>query len=190
MAMTLFSCRAGRLTLPEPGFALVSREDGGNLVVWPARPVWERSELTAAELAGWSYLVAAVGHAMLTVLPQLEGGCLNYWEAGNWALNDAADPPGRKDPRRHRNVHLHLLGRSPTATAPTHRFGEAPVFPQFAERLTWSAGFGRLEPAECVAIVTETERRLREYYQVPAADLSPWHPCPKCGYPIVGNAAS
>ncbi len=184
MAITLFRCRAGRLTLPEKGLALVSREDGGNLVVWPNRPVWERSELDPDELTGWSFLVASAGHAMLATLPQLRGGCLNYWEAGNWALNDAADPPGRKDPRERRNVHLHLLGRSPTATAPTHRFGEAPVFPRYDERLTWSARFERLSPEECVAIVTETERRLRTHYGVPAADLAPWHPCSRCGYPV------
>ena len=55
---------------------------------------------------------------MLDVLPQLAGGCINYWEAGNWALNDAADPKGRKDARAHRQMHLHLLGRSPSSADP------------------------------------------------------------------------
>ncbi len=164
--------------------ALVRREDGGNLVVWPARPVWERSELTPAELVAWSFLVAAVGHAMLTTLPQLSGGCLNYWEAGNWALNEAADPPGPKNPREHRNVHLHLLGRSPAATAETHRFGESPTFPRYAERATWAASFERLTAEECRAIVDATERRLLTYYQVPAADVRSWRICDGCGYPL------
>ena len=31
--------------------------------------------------------IVQAGRAMLDVLPQLENGCINYWEAGNWALN-------------------------------------------------------------------------------------------------------
>ncbi len=57
---------------------------------------WERSELTPAELTQFAFLVSAAGRAMLDVLSQLEGGCINYWEAGNWALNDDAEPKGRK----------------------------------------------------------------------------------------------
>ena len=48
---------------------------------------------------------------MLATLPQLKGGCINYWEAGNWALHGDADPRGPKTPEAHRRVHLHLLGR-------------------------------------------------------------------------------
>lgn len=184
MALTLFSCRGGRLTLPDRGTALVAREDGGNLLVWPARPVWERSELAPGELVAWSFLVAAAGYAMLTVLPQLAGGCLNYWEAGNWALNPDAEPPGPKNPRERRNVHLHLLGRNPATTSPTHRFGESPMFPRYAERATWGAGFDRLTADECRAVVAATEERLRTRYQVPAGDIDPWAACPGCGYPI------
>ena len=33
---------------------------------------------------------------MIDVLPQLAGGCINYWEAGNWALNDEAEPKGAR----------------------------------------------------------------------------------------------
>lgn len=40
----------------------------------------------------WSFLVAATGRAMINALPQLEGGCVNYFDAGNWALHDAAPP--------------------------------------------------------------------------------------------------
>jgi len=184
MALTLFSCRGGRLTLPERGMALVPREDGGNLVVWPARPVWERGELTPEELVAWSFLVAAAGHAMLTVLPQLAGGCLNYWEAGNWALNEEAEPRGPKNPRERRNVHLHLLGRNPATTTPTHQFGESPVFPRYADRATWSVGFERLTPEECRAVVTATEQRLRTWYGVPQTDIHPWALCTDCGYPV------
>ena len=84
--MKILSCIGGDVVLPDPLLVLVDRIDGGNLIVNPQRPVWERSELTALELTQWSYLVAATGRAMLDVLPQLAGGCINYWEAGNWAL--------------------------------------------------------------------------------------------------------
>ncbi len=92
MGRTLFSCSGGHLALPGKGAALVGREDGGNLLVNPPCEVRERVELTPDELKDWSFLVAAAGQAMLRTLPQLESGCINYWEAGNWALNFAAEP--------------------------------------------------------------------------------------------------
>jgi hypothetical protein len=113
MSLKLLSCNGGHLVLPDQASLLVGAANGGNLVVLPPRPVWERSELSAAELRDWTFLVAAAGGSMLQVLPQLAGGCINYWEAGNWALNDAAEPKGRKQARDHRSVHLHLLGPRP-----------------------------------------------------------------------------
>ena len=135
MGLILFTCHGGHLALPDKGAALVSREDGGNLLVLPPREVWERGELTPTELTDWSFLVAAAGQAMLRTLPQLELGCINYFEAGNWALNFAAEPRGPgsrgigsrgigsagigsagiKSGPEHRRVHMHLLGRSRTA---------------------------------------------------------------------------
>ncbi|MBK5259805.1 MAG: hypothetical protein JJE51_09445, partial [Thermoanaerobaculia bacterium] len=141
MADVLFTCSGGSVVLPDARLVFVSREDGGNLIVNPPRPVWERSELTPEELTHWSFLVAATGKAMLDTLPQLEGGCINYWEAGNFALNEAADPPGPKTAPEHRRVHMHLLGRSPRAKHPAWRWGEAPKFPDFADRYEWAAGF-------------------------------------------------
>lgn len=94
MSLTLFECPGGQVVLPD--LVLVDREDGGHLCVNPPRDVWERGELMPRELTLWSFLVAATGRAMLAVLPQLEGGCINYWEAGNWALNDKPSPRGRR----------------------------------------------------------------------------------------------
>ena len=82
---------------------------------------------------------APPGRAMIDVLPQLAGGCINYWEAGNWALNDEAEPRGRKEARSYRQMHLHLLGRSPASTDPAWKWGESPRFPAFAERHSWAA---------------------------------------------------
>jgi len=152
--------------LPAANLVLVDRADGGNLVVNPPRPVWERSCLTREELVQWSFLVAATAQAMLEVLPQLEGGCINYWEAGNWALNEGADPPGAKTAPAHRQVHMHLLGRSRFAKSPDWRWGEAPRFPAYADRLDWAASNARLTEAECEAVIARARVVLAEKYAV------------------------
>jgi hypothetical protein len=185
MPLKMLSCDGGHLVLPDRASLLVGAANGGNLVVLPPRPVWERSELSARELERWAYLIAAAGRAMLDVLPQLAGGCINYWEAGNWALNDAAEPVGRKRARDHRSVHLHLLGRSPAATDAAWQWGESPRFPAYAERHTWAASFDRLGAAECRAIVTAAAALLRERYGLTDAEIAPVTTCIECAYPFV-----
>jgi hypothetical protein len=186
----LFTCVGGHLALPDKGAALVSREDGGNLLVNPPREVWERGELTPTELTQWSFLIAAAGQAMLKVLPQLHLGCISYWEAGNWALNFAAEPhgpgsQGMKSGPEHRRVHLHLLGRSRNAADPSWQWGEAPKFPDYADRHAWAAKHELLTAAECRQIVTEVERVLRERYGFATNQISPWETCTSCEYPMV-----
>jgi hypothetical protein len=183
VSLILFSCAGGHLVLPDRASLLVGREQGGNLVVNPPRPVWERSALTPAELTAFAFLVAAAGRAMLDVLPQLAGGCINYWEAGNWALNDAAEPKGRKDARAHRKMHLHLLGRSPASTHPAWAWGESPIFPRFAEKETWAAAFDRLTAAESYQIVSCADTLLRTTYGLNTGQIASWSPCDGCGYP-------
>jgi hypothetical protein len=181
MTRILFACQGGRVLLPQP--PLVSRSDGGNLIVNPPRDVWERSELTAAELTSWGFLVAATAGAMLTTLPALDGGCVNYWEAGNWALHDDAEPRGPKTAPRHRSVHQHLLGRSRFASDPSWRWGEAPKFPDYADRMHWSKDFESLRPEECAEVVRALVTVLRDRYGMSPAQLSPWAVCHSCGYP-------
>lgn len=188
MGLKLFSCQGGDILLPDKNLVLVSRQDGGNLVVTPPRDVWERSELSAIELMLWSFLVAAAGRAMLDVLPQLEGGCINYWEAGNWALNKAADPSGAKTAKEYRHVHLHLLGRSPNAADPAWRWGEAPKFPDYAERHSWAANNKRLSAEECHIIVANVEIILQNHYGMPSSYIAPWFKCGGCGYPVAGQS--
>jgi hypothetical protein len=170
VSLPLLACSGGEIVLPD--LVLVSREDGGHLVVNPPRPVWERSALQQAELSHWSALVAATGRAMLETLPQLDGGCLNYWEAGNWALHDEASPKGPKIATVHRRVHLHLLGRSRTASHPSWRWGEAPQFPAFADRHAWASCFGRLTTAECEAIVARVGPLLTAVYGFDEGDIA------------------
>ena len=183
MGLILFSCDGGHLVLPDRASLLASRENGGNLVVNPPRAVWERSELTPSELTQFGFLVAAAGRAMIDTLPQLRGGCVNYWEAGNWALNDEAEPKGRKQARAHRQMHLHLLGRSPGSTDAAWAWGESPVFPRFADRTTWAAAFEPLSPSECYQIVSRADTLLRTTYGLMTGQIARWSPCDRCGYP-------
>ena len=185
MSIQLLVAPGGTLLLPDRTSLLCDRLDGGNLVVLPPRPVWERSELTGEELAQWSFLVAACGRAMLEALPQLEGGCINYWEAGNWALNDEAEPRGKKRADQYRSMHLHLLGRSPHSTNQNWRWGESPVFPRYAERLSWSSSFQRLTPEECEAVGSQARRQLVSSYSVHPDHVRLGPRCPGCGYPSV-----
>jgi hypothetical protein len=124
---------------------------------------------------------------MLDVLPQLEGGCINYWEAGNWALHDSAEPRGPKTAREFRRVHLHLLGRSRTAPNPPWQWGEAPRFPNFVDRNLWAANFERLNARECLNIVTQVESLMKSFYGMPVSQISPWSICAMCGYPSAGG---
>jgi hypothetical protein len=185
MSVTLFSCLGGQIVLPNRTLVLVDREDGGNLVVNPPREVWQRAELTRTELTHWSFLVAATGAAMIDTLSQLNGGCVNYWEAGNWALNDAAEPIGPKIARESRKVHMHLLGRSRTARNASWKWGEAPKFPEYADRLTWAAPFQRLTPEECSNIVANVEELLTNKYAMDRSHIAAWSPCANCHYPTV-----
>lgn len=165
MSCVLFEGDGGRIVLPE--LLLVGRADGGHLCVDPPRDVWERGELSAEELAAWSYLVAATGSAMIDTLPQLAGGCVNYWEAGNWSLHHDATPLGPKKAPESRRVHLHLLGRSRFAADADWAWGEAPRFPSFADRLSWAARFEPLREDECANIVVRARRLLADRYGVP-----------------------
>jgi len=185
VSLKLFTCDGGHLILPDQALVLVSRQDGGNLIVNPPREVWERSELTPGELTQWAFLVAAAGKAMLDVLPQLEGGCINYWEAGNWALNDQAEPQGPKTAKEYRKVHLHLLGRSRTSTDAAWRWGESPKFPDFAERYSRGATYERLSAEECRQIVVQVETLLKAQYGMQASQIKPWATCQVCQYPTL-----
>jgi hypothetical protein len=180
MAITLLQGAGGSVVLPNRGAALVSREDGGNLIVNPPHEIWERSELTPQELAAWGALVAATGRAMIDTLPQLAGGCVNYWEAGNWSLNEAAEPRGIKNAPEHRRVHMHLLGRGPRAKHPAWRWGEAPKFPDYQARLEWAKDFERLTAEECEQIVEAAKNRLIARGEMKTFLSSR---CGQCGYP-------
>ena len=160
--MVLYKGLGGTVVLPKSVF--LDREDGGHLIVRPPTDVWERSELSPAEFIQWCFLVAATGRAMIDALPQLEGGCVNYFEAGNWALNVEAPPRRPKTARKHRWLHLHIFGRSPRARHPSWRWGEAPKLPGYADRKARTAGFKPLTSAESKAIAARVRKLLAARY--------------------------
>lgn len=183
MSHVLMRTRGGTVCQPDPATIMLDRVDGGQLVVYPPRPVWDRTALARHELVDWQLLVAAVARAMLDTLPQLQGGCINYWDAGNWALNAAAAPEGPKTAPAHRRLHLHLCGRSPGSTDPSWAWGESPFFPAYADRFAWSRGRQPLTAQECRQIVARTAEVLRrDYAAVDALGLDS-RPCAACGYP-------
>jgi diadenosine tetraphosphate (Ap4A) HIT family hydrolase len=162
MAKVVYKGPGGRVVVPSGLF--LDRSDGGHLVVNPPRDVWECSELTAEELVRWSFLVAAAGRAMIDSLPQLKGGCVNYFEAGNWALNDAAPPRGPKTAPEHRSMHMHIFGRSRGASHPSWRWGEAPRLPLYKDRKAFSTAFRPLDAKECAAIAARLKSLLTTRY--------------------------
>ena len=183
MSHVLMRGTGGRVCLPDPATTMIDRADGGQLVLYPPRRVWDRTALTRDELVAWHLLIASTARAMLDTLPQLAGGCLNYWDAGNWALNPAAEPAGPKDPRTARVLHQHLCGRSPHSSDGAWQWGESPFFPAYVDRFAWSAGKAPFTAAESVAIVERTVTVLREAYGEPAAQDITSAACGACGYP-------
>lgn len=183
MSHVLMRGRGGTVCLPDPPTIMIDRADGGQLVVYPPRRVWDRTALTRDELVAWELLVTATARGMLETLPQLDGGCLNYWDAGNWALNTAAAPEGPKRGPDARVLHLHLCGRSPRSTDPSWAWGESPFFPAFANRFSWSRGKRPLTPGECGAVVARTLTVLEAHYD--EADALGIHavPCAVCAFP-------
>ena len=157
--------RTGGGALCVPEFPMIDRADGGNLWVLPPRRVWDRSELSPEELIAWTFLIAASGRAMLDVLPQLAGGVVNYWEAGNWALNEAAPPRGPKSGREHKRVHMHLIGRSRTSRDPDWAWGEAPFFPAYDQHHDWWRRKKNLSQGECAAVAGRARDILKEKYE-------------------------
>ncbi len=179
----LFRGVGGSVTLPDPRTIMIDRRDGGQLVVYPPRRVWDRTALDASELMQWNLLVTATAAAMLETLPQLRDGCVNYWDAGNWALNVEAAPEGPKTGPAHRVLHQHLVGRSPGSTDPSWAWGESPFFPRFTDRFAWSAGKAPFTPAECAALVARLSQLLVERYGVFDAAAGATSVCARCGYP-------
>ena len=163
MSGVIYKGAGGTVVLPKAVF--LDRADGGHLIINPPKHVWEASELSPLDLAHWCFLYGAIGRAMIDVLPQLDGGCVNYFEAGNWALNDAAPPKGKKKRAPdYRRVHMHVFGRSPQAKHPSWRWGEAPRLPDYKDRQRWTADFGPLTAKECSAIVKRAKELLKKRY--------------------------
>jgi hypothetical protein len=155
MSHVLVRATGGSVCLPDPATIMIDRRDGGQLVLYPPRRVWDRTALSRDELVAWHLLIASVARAMLDTLPQLAGGCINYWDAG----------------------------RSPASTDPSWAWGESPFFPSFAGRFDWSKGKSALTPVECQGIVARAAAVLRDVYGDVDAQGIASAGCASCAYP-------
>ena len=77
---------------------------------------------------------------------------------------------------------MHLLGRSRHARRADWRWGEAPMFPAYADRLDWASTHQRLHTEEVAAIVARAVTLLCEKYDVVTEKIALSAPCPSCGY--------
>ena len=59
---------------------------------------------------------------------------------------------------------MHVFGRSPRATHPAWRWGEAPRLPDYQDRQKWAACFAPLEEKECKAIIKRARALLEARY--------------------------
>ena len=189
MSLILFSCNGGHLVLPDRASLLVEPRERRQPVVNPPRAVWERSELTPAELTCFAFLVAAAGRAMIDVLPQLEGGCINYWEAGNWALNDEAEPKGARTRGRIARCTC-ICSAEARVDRSGVAWGESPRFPRFADKESWAAAFERLTAGECYQIVSRTDTLLRTTYGLMSGQIASWSPCDRAAIRRRSRSAS
>ena len=60
------------------------------------------------------------------------------------------------------------------------------MFPRFAEKESWAAGFERLTAAECDQIVSRADMLLRTTYGLSTGQVAAWSRCDSCGYPTPG----
>lgn len=159
----LIKTLGGSLCVPE--YPMIDRADGGNLWVMPPREVWDRSELDREELIQWHFLIAASAKAMLDALPQLGGGVVNYWDAGNWWLNDAEAPQGPKTGCL-KKTHMHIIGRSLNCSDPDWAWGEAPVFPRYVKKDEWWSEKENLTLEERSNVAKQTREILITTYAI------------------------
>jgi hypothetical protein len=67
---------------------------------------------------------------------------------------------------QHRRVHLHVFGRSRTASHEDWQWGESPSFPPYVESKKWSSQFELLTQEECTSISKRIEVVLREKFDL------------------------
>jgi diadenosine tetraphosphate (Ap4A) HIT family hydrolase len=98
---------------------LISREEGGHVVISPKVPVKDRTLLTPSLATEMMYLTMLIGEAMTAGLTNrgIDIGRINYQDNGNWGVFKPEGP----------FLHIHLYGRAKSAKI--QKYGEACNFP-------------------------------------------------------------
>lgn len=98
---------------------LVSREEGGHIIITPKVRVDNLTLLTPSLAIEQMYLTMLIGEAMTIGLNNrgIDIGRINYQDNGNWGVFKSEGP----------YLHVHLYGRAKSSII--HKYGEACNFP-------------------------------------------------------------
>ena len=112
---------------------MISREDGGHLVINPKVRVENLQKLTAVQSIELMRLLHVTGDALFRALSNqgIDMGRINYQDNGNWGVFAKEGP----------YQHFHIYGRAKNAT--TQKYGESLYFPH---RSTHPEFYAKVEP--------------------------------------------
>lgn len=98
---------------------MISRADGGHLIISPRVRIVDRSKLSPALAIEFIRLSMIVGEAMTVALNRrgIDVGRINYQDNGNWGVFTPQGP----------HFHLHLYGRAKSAKI--QKYGESAQLP-------------------------------------------------------------
>jgi diadenosine tetraphosphate (Ap4A) HIT family hydrolase len=100
--------------------ALVTREEGGHIVILPKFSIPDRTQLTPAQASEYMKLSMVVGEALKNVLAKqgIDIGIVNYQDMGNWRIGK---PEGLL-------MHMNIFGRATNAVI--QKYGDAVQLPR------------------------------------------------------------
>lgn len=111
--------RTENFTVESVDKPMITRLDGGHVIITPAVRIPDRTKLAPALAIEFIRLSMIVGEAMQTALNNrgIDVGRINYQDNGNWAVFTPQGP----------HFHLHLYGRAKSAKI--QKYGEATHLP-------------------------------------------------------------
>ena len=135
-------------TVEIPKKAIVDREDGGHIEIFPKTRVVNRQALTPQQAIELMRLTSVVGQALATVMNErgVDVGRINYQDNGNWSALSKDGP----------YFHMHIIGRAKSAKA--NVYGQALHFPHPKENPEYYRQFKPLNTDDILLIRKEMDR--------------------------------
>lgn len=135
-------------TVEIPKRAIVDREDGGHIEIFPKTRVVNRQALTPQQAIELTRLTSVVGQALATVMNErgVDVGRINYQDNGNWSALSKDGP----------YLHIHIIGRAKSAKA--NAYGQALHFPHPKENPEHYRQFKPLNAGDILLIRKEIDR--------------------------------